>query len=537
MNGAESLVRSLVASGIDTCFANPGTSEMHFVAALDRVPGMRCVLGLSESVVSGCADGYARMAGRPAATLLHCGPGFANAISNLHNARRAHSPVVNIVGDHATFHRAYDPPLLAQTESLARAVSYWARVTGSVRQVGADAAAAVQAARASPGHIATLILPADHAWNEGGVAEIAMPVPPPVAPSDPVVRKIAQVLATGEPAVMVLGGNALTEAGLAAAWALAQATGCELRAPTQVPRMARGRGRPAVDRIPYSVDAAVKSLARFRHVILVGATAPVAFFAYPGKPSLVAAPDASYHVLATPEEDSLAGINGVRTSFPASLGVRLPTQDGGSLTPKDARSRVGSLTPKDARSRAGSLTPKEFSPEAFGHALASVLPEQAIVVEEAVTSGRELFAPTFEAAPHDWLQITGGSIGHGFPCATGAAVASPERKVVCLQADGGGMYSLQALWTQARCHLDVVNVVFANRRYKILEGELKAVGAQPGPASSELFDLSRPVLDWVKLAEGMGVEAKRVDDLVAFADVFKAACERKGPFLIELVIP
>ena len=530
MNGAESLVRTLLAGGIDTCFANPGTSEMHFVAALDRVPGMGCILGLAEGVVTGCADGYARMAGRPAATLLHCGPGLANGISNLHNARRASSPVVNIVGDHASFHGAFDPPLAADTESLARSVSYWVRTAASVRQVGADAAAAIQAARTPPGRIATLILPADHAWNEGGVPEPAMPVPKPPVPAFQRVDAVAQLLRRGEPTVMVLAGTALSEPGLAAAARVAAASGCELRAMTQVARMARGRGRPAVDRIPYAVDAAVASLAGFRHVVLVGAPRPVAFFAYPGKPSLVTHPEASFHELAHPGEDLVAALQGlaaeVRGQTPnGGGGVRGQTPNGTSGGSNwESAAAVRSLTPNDP---VRSLTPN------FAQLLARVLPENAVVVDESVSSGRGFFPPTFEAAPHDWLQITGGSIGYGFPCATGAAVGAPDRKVVCLQADGGGMYSLQALWTQARCDLDVVNVVFANRRYRILDGELKAVGAQPGPASSELFDLSRPDLDWVKLANGMGVEARRADTLDRLADVLGAAMRRRGPFLVE----
>jgi acetolactate synthase-1/2/3 large subunit len=505
MNGAESLVRTLLASGVDTCFANPGTSEMHFVAALDRVAGMRCVLGLAEGVVTGCADGYARVTGRPAATLLHCGPGFANGISNLHNARRAHSPVVNIVGDHASFHGAFDPPLAAETEALARAASYWVRTVGSVRQVGADAAAAVQAARAAPGRIASLILPADHAWSEGGVPEIAMPVPRPSVPSFQVVSKVAEVLRSGEPAVLILSGAALSEEGLKAAAMIAQSTGCALRATTQVARMARGRGRPAVDRIPYNVDAAVAALAPFKHVILVGANRPAAFFAYPDKPSLVTAPDATYHKLAWAQEDLVAALQGVAAEVRNGDGCNFPRE----------------------------IAPVPIS-TGFASVLAKLLPENAIVVDESVSSGRNFFPPTYEAAPHDWLQITGGSIGYGFPCATGAAVGAPDRKVVALQADGAGMYSLQALWTQARCNLDVVTVVFANRRYAILEGELKAMGAQPGAASAELFDIGRPDLDWVKLANGMGVEAARADTLDAFAELFRAATSRRGPFLVEL---
>ena len=512
MNGAESLARTLLACGVDTCFANPGTSEMHFVAALDKVAGLRCVLGLAETVVTGCADGYARMAGKPAATLLHCGPGFANGIANIHNARRAHSPMVNIVGDHATYHRPYDSPLTADTVGLARAISHWVATCERSGDVGSLAAAAVAAAMSPPGRIATLILPADCAWGEGGgpAAPVGSPARAPVA--DAQVKAVAQVLRGGS-CLVVISGPALGERGLSAAQRVADATGALLRTPTQVPRMARGRGRPAVDRIPYSVDAAVKSLAGVREVVLVGAPPPVAFFAYPGKPSLIAPPDARYHVLARPEDDGVAALEALASELGAAS-----TASAGAEGPLP------------------NVASGPFTTEGFGSTFAALLPEDAVVVEEAVTSGRQLFPPTFRAAPHDWLQITGGAIGQGFPCATGAALAAPGRKVVCLQADGGGMYSLQALWTQAREQLDVVNVVFANRAYRILQGELVAVGASPGPASRDLFDLSRPALDWVRLANGMGVEASRVDTLEGFAAEFAAACTGRGPRLIEFVI-
>ncbi len=513
MNGAESLVRTLLASGVDTCFANPGTSEMHFVAALDKVEGMRCILGMAEIVVAGCADGYGRMAGKPAATLFHCGPGFANGIANVHNARRAFAPMVNIVGDQATYHRQFDAPLTSDIEALARATSHWVRSSSSSATVGADGAAAVQAANTAPGQIATLILPADTAWSEGGAVAAPLPVParPAVAPTT--LQTIAQVLRTKEPAVLILAGQALSEAGLIAANRVAHVSGAKLRAQAQISRMARGRGRVPVDRINFVVDIALKQLAGTKHVILVGAKAPMGFFAYPGKPSLMAPPDSITHLLARPEQDAVAALEMLADELGAPKNVPIP--------------EVGSK-PQLARGK--------FEPEAFAYTLAALLPENCIVSEDAVTSGRGLFAPTFNAAPMDWLQNTGGAIGHAFPCATGAAIACPERKVVCLQADGSGMYSLQSLWTQAREKLDVVNVVFANRIYKILFGELLAVGAQPGHASNELLDLARPALDWVKLAAGMGVEATSVDTLEGFADVFKSACGRRGPFLIEFRI-
>ena len=513
MNGAESLIRTLIASKVEVCFANAGTSEIHFVLALDKIEGMRCILGMAETVVTGCVDGYARMAERPAMTLLHCGPGFANGIANLHNARRAHTPMLNIVGDQASYHRPFDPPLTADTEGLARAASHWVRTSGSAKQAPLDGAEAVQAARTPPGQIATLIVPADVAWSEGGVPAMPLPVAgqPRVAPE--VVRKVAQILRAGEQVLLLLSGPALGETGLFAAHRIVHASGAKLRTPTQVPRMARGRGRVPVERVPYVVDTALRALSGLKHVILVGAKPPMGFFAYPGRPSLVTPRDCAVTVLARPEEDAVAALQEVADEVGAPRVV--PVKEAG---PK----------PRIASGR--------FESEAFGMTLAALLPENAIVADDSVTSGRSFFPATFNAAPHDWIQSTGGAIGHAFPCAAGAAVACPDRKVVCLQADGAGMYSLQALWTQAREKLDVVNIVFANRVYKILYGELRSTGAEPGRASDTLFDLGRPDLDWVGLAKSVGVEAVSVETLEGFADTFRAACGRRGPFLIEFRI-
>lgn len=512
MNGAESLARTLAACGVDTVFANPGTSEMHFVSALDRVPGLRCVLGLAETVVTGCADGYARIAGKPAATLLHCGSGLGNGLANLHNAKRAHTPVVNIVGDHATYHRPLDAPLTSDTEGLARTVSQWVRTSANARSVAADAAAAVQAALTPPGQIATLVLPADCAWDEAADPASALPAPVRTRVAPDTVAAIARVLRPGAQAMLLLSGAALGESGLRAAQRVAAACGAKLRVPTQVPRMARGRGRPPVDRIPYAVDRALEVLAGTRQLVLCAAKPPVGFFAYPGKPSTLWPAGCTVHVLARPEEDVVQALEALADELGAPSEPRMPELP----------------DPSAATGR--------FSTEGFGTTLAALMPENAIVAEDAVTSGRALFPPTFAAPVHDWIQITGGAIGYALPAATGAALAARDRKVICLQADGGAMYSLQALWTQAREKLEVINVIFANRRYAILQGELAAVGAQPGPASNELFDLGRPDLDWVRLAQGMGVEAARVDTLETFTDRFRAALARRGPFLIEFRI-
>ena len=514
MNGAESLIRTLIASDVEVCFANPGTSEIHFVLALDKVEGMRCVLGMAETVVTGCADGYTRMAEKPAVTLLHCGPGLANGIANMHNARRANTPIVNIVGDQATYHRPFDPPLTADTEGLARTISHWVRTSHLAKQVSFDGVAAVQAARTPPGQIATLIVPADVAWGEGSGPTVPLPIParPPVEPE--VIRAVAQILRSGEPTMLFLNGQALGEAGLIAAHRVAHATGAKLYAPTQVPRMARGRGRVPVDRVPYVVDTALHALAKLKHVILVGPEQPpVGFFAYQGKPSLMIPQGCGIMVLARPEQDAVTALQWLADEIGAPRIV--PIQEMG---------------PKPH------IVSGPFESEAFGMTLAALLPENAIVADDAVTSGRSLFPAMFNAAPHDWIQSTGGAIGHGFPCATGAAVACPERKVVCLQADGAGMFSLQALWTQVREKLDVINVVFANRVYKILFGELRSTGAEPGRASNTFFDLGRPELNWVGLAKSMGVEAVSVETLEVFADTFRSACGRRGPFLIEFRI-
>ncbi|MDP3138662.1 MAG: acetolactate synthase large subunit [Burkholderiaceae bacterium] len=513
MNGGESLVRTLLASGVDTCFANPGTSEMHFVAALDRVGGMRCVLGLAETVVTGCADGYARMSERPAATLLHLGPGLANGMANLHNARKSRTPVVNLVGDHASYHLNSGSLGTSDIAGMARTVSDWVRTSAAVSEVGTDAAAAVQAARNAPGQVATLILPADMSWSEGGRVAEPLTVAGPQAVSGDTIASVARVLRRREPTVLLLWHQALSEEGLRAAQRVASVSGAVLRTSATVPRMARGQGRPAVDRIPYNIDPALQMLSGVRHVILVGANMPAPFFAYPGKPHRLAPPDASIHVLARAEQDQVGALLALADELGAPPGdVPLPA------------------VPRPVAARGA------FSPDGFADTLAALLPENCIVADDAVTSGRSLIARTHGAAPHDWLMACGGAIGHALPCATGAAIACPERRLVCLQADGAGMYTLQSLWTQARENLDVVTVIFANRVYKILYGELAAVGAQPGPASNALFDLGRPELDWTLLARGMGVEAARVDTLEGFADVFRAACARRGPFLIEFFI-
>lgn len=514
MNGAESLVHTLLACGVDTCFANPGTSEMHFVAALDRIPGMRSVLGLFEGVVTGAADGYARMTGKPAACLLHCGPGLANGLANLHNARRARTPLVAIIGDQATYHRPLDAPLTADTEGWARPVSGFVRTATTAAEVGGCAAAAVQAALTAPGQIASLILPADTAWDEGGIVAAPLPAPAP-APVDPgAVRHAARVLCRGEPAMLLLGGACLLAAPLEDAARIAEASGARLIAQQQNARIARGRGRVAIGRVPYPLDQALAVFAGIRHLILVGATPPVSFFAYPGRPNRLAPPDCEIHILARPEQDGAAALATLADELGAGPWVAPAHED---------------RPPAPVR---GALTP-----ESGAETILALLPEDAVVIDEAGSFGRGIFAQSHRAAPHDWLQLTGGAIGDGLPMATGAAIGAPGRRVISLQADGSAMYTLQALWTQARERLDVTTIVFANRRYAILLGELANVGANPGPRALGMMSLDDPDLDWVKLAGGMGVEAAAAADGAGLADLLAYAATRRGPFLIALSVP
>jgi len=513
VNGARSLVETLLRSGVDTCFANPGTSEMHFVAALDQHAGMRCVLGLQENVVTGMADGYWRLARKPACTLLHCGPGLANGLGNLHNARRARAGIVNIVGDQATCHRPHDAPLTADTDGLARTVSAWVRTSLRAADVGRDAAAAVQAARTAPGQVATLILPSDASWDEGGLVADPLAVPGP-APLDPyAIDRAARVLRSGAKVLLLLAGPAVQEDGQLQAWRIAQATGAGLMADYVNAQVARGRGRLPLERVPYSTDLAVEALARYEHIVLVNAKPPVGFFAYPGKPSTQYPAHAQLHVLSRPEQDGVAALRALAEALRAP---EAPLPDPGP------------------RPQAAAGAP---TPEKLAQTVAALLPEHAIVSDESISYGRGFYRHTHAAAAHDWLHLGGGAIGDGLPVATGAAIgAGGQRRVLSLQADGSAMYSLQALWTQARERLPCTTILLNNGSYNILVGEYKGVGATPGPTAMKMLDLGDPALDWVRLANGMGVEAARATTMEDCADLMAQSFRQAGPFLIELMV-
>src|SRR5689334_3566771 len=512
MNGAESLVRTLVAGGVDVCFTNPGTSEMHFVAALDRVEGMRCVLGLFEGVVTGAADGYFRMKGTPASTLLHLGPGLANGLANLHNAKKANSGIVNIVGQHATYHIGYNAPLTSDIEGLARPMSSWVRTSPDAKSVAADGAAAIAAARSAPPQIATLILPADTAWNEAdGVAEV--PVESQRQSYSPqAVDNAAKVLRGGGDTLLLMTGGAVTEKGLALAAQIAGKTGCRVMGPLASPRMARGRGRFSIDRVPYVIELAQASLKGFRHIVLVEANDPVAFFAYPNKPSMLKPEGCEVHRMTSGGENSVAALE----ALASALGAK----------PSDAKPQPMVQLAKPT----GSLTYASIA-----QAIAMAIPDNAIVVDESITTGRGFFPPTAAAAPHDWLQNMGGSIGFSTPVATGAAVACPDRKVICMVGDGSAMYTLQSLWTQAREGLNVTTIVFANRIYQILRGEFDGVGAgEPGKRAQDMLKIDRPTLDFVALAKGMGVPGRAVTTADELVNALAEAVREPGPRLIEV---
>ena len=516
MNGAQALLKTLADAGVEVCFTNPGTSEMHFVAALDSELKMRAVLALFEGVATGAADGYARMAGKPAATLLHLGCGLGNGLANLHNARKGKVPIVNIVGDHATHHVKYDAQLQSDIETVARNVSPgFVRTSQSTAQLGQDAQEAIAAARGLPGQVATLILPADVSWGEGGVPCPPPPLAAPRAADESAVKAIAALLRSGQKAALLLGGHALREPALLAASRIGTTTGAKLLAEVFPTRIERGAGLPAIERLAYFAELAGVQLAGLQHLILVDAKSPVSFFAYPGKASDLVPPGCTVHTLAAPDQDArvcleqLVAALGADAAQPVLQAATRPDRPTGELTAARACQAVGHL-----------------------------LPEGAIVVDEAITSGQKLGAMTAGAPRHDLLTLTGGAIGQGLPSAVGAAIACPDRPVIALVGDGSAMYTVQALWTMAREQLHVVGIIFNNAAYSVLNIELERVGAgEPGPRSRAQLDLGGPQLDFARLAQGMGVHAVRADTAEAFCTALEYALATPGPHLIEALVP
>jgi len=539
--GAHTVIERLLAGGVDVCFANPGTSEMHFVAALDDSPGMRAVLCLFEGVATGAADGYARIAGKPAATLLHLGPGMANGLANLHNARRAHSPIVNVVGDHATYHQKLDAPLQSDIDALGNWLQGTVHRPASTAELAATVDAAIASATYGAGRVATIILPADLSWSESNSDGAA----PPMTPRDALTsrereimtlvaqgytnREIAEKLTIstrtveghlyrasrrleilktyGEQVVLLLGGSATTSAGLRAAARISAATGAKALVETFPARLARGRGVPDIPRLGYFAEMAQEQLRGTRHLMLAGARSPVAFFAYPNMPGDLVPKGTEVHTLATGRLEEIADRLGAPdVPEPPGSAAELPT---GPLRSDNWAAVIGAL-----------------------------LPENAIISDEANTSGLLLPDATAASPPHDVLTLTGGAIGQGLPVAIGAAIAAPRRPVIALQSDGSALYTISALWTMAREQLDITVVILNNHAYAILQLELMRVGASAaGPKAQSLLELSKPSIDFVAIAEGFGVPATRATTAEELATHFGAAIAEPGPHLIDAAVP
>ena len=517
MNGAESLVRTLVHNNVDVCFANPGTSEMHFVGALDKVPGIRCVLGLFEGVLTGAADGYYRMSGKPASTLLHLGPGLANALASIHNAKKAHSGMVNIIGQHTLQHLKVESPLTSDIEAIAHPMSHWVKTSTKSMDLSKDGAEAIAHAKKAPGKIASLILPADTAWGEGGDVITAKCPDIRHKVDEVIIKKVAKLLTNGKHSTLILGGGALTEEATLLAGKISTKTGCGIITEAANARLSRGAGRLDMLRIPGAgvVDRALAMLEKAGQLVLVASKPPVAFFGYPNKPSLLYKKNVPILNLVEVEEDIVAAL----TDLANELGALNEVPNYVAISKRPERP-------------SGSI-----SKEKLAMAIGATLPENAIVVDESVTTGRDFFPATAGAPPHDWLNNRGGAIGYGMPVSIGAAIACPDRKVVLLEGDGSGMYTVQSLWTMARENLDITILIFANRTYEILKGELINVGIQnPGPRAIDMLTLDRPYIDWVNIAKGMGVEALKVNNCENLLKALDVGIKKDGPFLIEIII-
>jgi len=513
MNAADALLKTLVDNGLEVVFANPGTSEMHLVAAIDHYPQIRPVLGLFEGVVTGAADGYARMSGKAAANLLHLGPGLGNGFANIHNAKKARSPMINIVGDHATFHLKYDAPLTSDLDGLAKSSSDWVERVKSPEELPAGGSRAWQAAHNFPGQIATLIVPADCAWGETDkIGKILNSVGPSEIDND-VLREAYEALTDKSNCMLFLGGEFLDEQSVNMAAKIATKTGARLATETFRKRQRRGFGIPVVEPLPYFSEMAEDFLDGIESIVFVGSKPPVSFFAYPDKRSYLSPENSKLVQLATFEQDGKKALESLCEMLDAN-------EISEELLPSET-----SQAPLNG----------ELNPAHVGLLLGELLPEEAIVSDEAATSGFLVYPNTWNSKPHDWLSLTGGSIGQGLPLATGAAIACPDRPVICLHGDGGAMYTIQSLWTQARENLNVTNIIFSNRAYAILKIELDRVGAlKTGDRAESLFSLENPEINWVSLGKSLGVESFTAPTVEEFRKIFSSAVNEPGPSLIEV---
>lgn len=513
MTGAQALVQTLIDSGIEVCFANPGTTETHLVGAIDSTDRIRPILGLFEGVCTGAADGYARIAKKPASTLLHLGPGLANGLCHLHNGRKAHSPIVNLIGNHPRSHLKYDAPLTSDIAGLARPVSGWVRQVMRPSDIAKDGAEAVAAACSPPGQVSSLIIPADCSWSDGAQPAAPIEVIKQEMASPTAIKKSASLAKKGEQTALLLGAEGLTDAGLEAAGRIAAKTGVRLISYTFPSLMQRGAGRIVIERIPYFPEDVAEHLNGIKHIILCGSNEPVSFFSYPtGGGSLV------------PEGCDLETLVPVGGDVIASL-MALANEVG--AISKGIGQALALPPPPD-----GPLTP-----DAASIVIARCITDHAIVVDEGITAGFPAYTHSASAAPHDWLFITGGGIGWAMPVAVGAAIAAPERKVLCLQGDGGAMYTIQALWTMARERLDITTIVFSNRGYLILDIELERHGLGPAGANAHrMMDMDNPRIDFVSLAQAQGVDSHRVNNCNRLEDILNICLKEPGPHFIEAVM-
>ena len=515
MNSADALIKTLIENGLEVVFANPGTSEMHLVAAIDHHPEIRPVLGLFEGVVTGAADGYARMSGKAAANLLHLGPGLGNGFANIHNAKKARTPMLNIVGDHATYHLQYNAPLTSDLDGLAKASSDWVGRSSSPDDLSAVGAKAWQAAHKFPGQIATMLVPADCAWGETDNLGKKLDIQGPEVVDDALIDEAHKALSSNSNSMLFLGGEFLDEESVTLAGKIATASGCRLATDTFVKRHRRGAGLTKVEPIPYFSEMAEEFLAGVEAIVFIGTRPPVSFFAYPGKKSFLSPDECKLIELASPFQDGKYALHALSDMLKGN------SIDQHLIPNNDAQAP----------------TTGELDPTTLGPLFASLLPEDVVVCDEAATSGFFVTPHAWNAKPLDWLALTGGSIGQGLPLATGAAIGAPDRPVVCLHGDGGAMYTIQSLWTQAREGLNVTNLIFSNKAYAILQVELERVGAlETGDRATSMLSLDNPEINWVSLANSLGVPAKRTLTVEEFHKAFSDGISSEGPSLIEIIV-
>ncbi len=512
MNGAESLMRSLVKAGVNMCFANPGTSEMHLVQAIDAVPEMRAVLSLFEGVCTGAADGYGRMKQTPATTLLHLGPGLGNGIANLHNARRAGTPLINLIGNHPLYHIEYDTPLTSNIDLLAQNVSSWVKGNSTATSLASDGMQALQAALSpslgSGGQIATLIIPADACWGDAAGVADALPMPVRSKVDEAIITRVTSAIDSNT--MILLNGDGLSLAARIAANRIAMKTGCRVSMTPFPSRIDGGAGAPACERLPYFPEHLLAAMQGVTRLVLASAQAPTSFFAYPDSASYLVPDDCEVITLSGMAEDTTEALLAV-----ADL-MKAPTQ-GYAVNEHSVPECSG----------AGLNT------AAIAVMIARHLPENAIICGDS-GGGGAAYVPTQSALPNTWLNLTGGAIGQGGPAAIGAALACPERRVLALLGDGASMYTNQAFWTQAREGLDVTTIIFNNSKYGILETEYLRLGVnEVGDRAAALFDLTRPVIDFVVLAESMGVPGRAARTREEFSSALQLSLSQPGPFLIE----